>query len=367
MDQNFFYSLPGPLDVLPATGQIRAGDFQGFPEFVRRRGGDPRSILERHGIDPSTIADPDSHVDCKSFVETFEYCGTFFEDPLFGLRLARIQEPDVLGCVTALCRAAPTIREAICSFIDYISVAHSPGTALELVETDDMAELRYVARADIGLHDQSNYHGVLLTMKLLRQIGGRDFRPSYVTLTVAARRKDVSEIEDALGCRFRRASSNAIAFPARVLGQPVKNPNKLLFRLLSGYLDRVKAASRTTVVERVEDYVRGSLPSGSCSIERCARKLGMSERCLQLHMNEHGVRFANVLQQQRVKLAKGYLEQEDLSLDEVAYLLGYSEQSSFGRAFRRWTGSTPQSYRTQTSRRYVTARSRHIDEVGMIS
>jgi AraC-like DNA-binding protein len=62
------------------------------------------------------------------------------------------------------------------------------------------------------------------------------------------------------------------------------------------------------------------------------------------------VRFSNVLQQQRVELAKGYLEQEELSLDEVAYLLGYSEQSSFGRAFRRWTGSTPQSYRAQTSR-----------------
>jgi transcriptional regulator GlxA family with amidase domain len=62
-------------------------------------------------------------------------------------------------------------------------------------------------------------------------------------------------------------------------------------------------------------------------------------------MNEHGVKFSDVLQQERVKLAKGYLKQDELSLDDVAYLLGYAEQSSFGRAFRRWTGSTPQKYR----------------------
>lgn len=345
VDENFFYSLQGPLEALPVRGQIRAGNFQGFPEFVRRRGGDPRAILERHGMDPGTIADPDAHIDCKAFVDVFEYCGTFFDDPLFGLRLARLQEPDVLGCVIALCRAAPTFREAIRCFIDYIPVAHAPGAAMELVEGDEIAELRYPALTGIGFHDQSNYQGVQLAIKLLRQIGGRDFQPSYVTLTVAARRKDVCEIEDNLGCKFRRASSNAIAFPTRALARPVANPNRLLFRLLSGYLDRVKAAARTTIVQRVEDYVRGSLASGSCSIERCAKKLGTTERSLQLHMNEHGVKFSDVLQRERVKLAKSYLKQEELSLDDVAYLLGYAEQSSFGRAFRRWTGSTPQKYR----------------------
>jgi AraC-like DNA-binding protein len=229
--------------------------------------------------------------------------------------------------------------------MDYIPVAHAPGAAMELVEGDEIAELRYPALTGIGFHDQSNYQAVQLAMKLLRQIGGRDFQPSYVALTVAARRKDIAEIEDNLGCKFRRASSNAIAFPTRALARPVANPNRLLFRLLSGYLDRVKAAARTTIVQRVEDYVRGSLASGGCSIERCARKLGTTERSLQLNMNEHGVRFSDVLQRERVKLAKGYLQQEELSLDDVAYLLGYAEQSSFGRAFRRWTGCTPQKYR----------------------
>ncbi len=346
-DEDVFYSLPGPLDAMPAANQIRAGIFAGFPEFVRRRGRDPHWVLERHGIDPRTLADPDAHIDCKCFVDVFEYCSKLLDDPLFGLRLARVQEPDVLGSVIALCRAAPTFREAIRCFIDYMPPVHSPSTRLELVEGDEIVELRYPARTNVGIDGQSNYQTALLTMKLLRQIGGQDFRPSYVTLTVDAHRNDICEIEESLGCKFRRASdfTNAIAFPARTLGQTVASSSKLLFRLLSGYFDCVKAAARTTLVERVEDYVRGSLTSGSCSIERCAKKLGISERLLQLHISEHGVRFSDVLQQQRLNLAKSYLKQEELSLDEVARLLGYSEQSSFGRAFRRWTGWTPQSYR----------------------
>jgi AraC-like DNA-binding protein len=136
-----------------------------------------------------------------------------------------------------------------------------------------------------------------------------------------------------------------VAFPARALDRPVVNSNRLLFRLLIGYLNQVKTAARTTIVERVQDYLRGSLPSGECSIEHCARKLGIATRTLQLHLSEQEVRFSDILQRERIKLAMTYLRQEDLSLDEVAYSLGYSEQSSFGRAFRHWTGSTPQSYR----------------------
>lgn len=121
----------------------------------------------------------------------------------------------------------------------------------------------------------------------------------------------------------------------------------MLFKLLGGYLDRVKAASRTTIVQRVEDYIRGALSSGNCSIERCARKLGTSVRTLQSHLGDKQLKFSDILEQQRMALANGYLEEPQLSLDEVAALLGYSEQSSFGRAFKRWTGSTPQRFREE--------------------
>jgi len=335
---------------MPSERQMRTANFSSFSELTRHLGADPRRILEHHGIDPRALRDPDFYIDCKSLVDIFEYCSSSFNDSLFGLHLAQMQDPDVYGCVTALCRAASTVREGVQSFVNYMPVAHAPALAIQLVEGREVAELRWDVRADFGLNRQAMYQGVLLNVKLLRQIGGRHFQPNYVNLALDVRPRDLAELENHLGCPLRaRAQTNAIAFPVSALDQPVASANKLLYRLLGGYLDRVKAASRKSIVERVEDYVRGALPSGLCSIELCAKKMGSSVRTLQANLAEHGLKFSDILEQQRIELGKLYLEQPERTLDEVAALLGYSEQSSFGRAFKRWTGLTPQQYRKEHS------------------
>ncbi len=348
MGEKPFFGLDGPLDSMPTTGQMRIANLYAFPRLIRRLGADPAALLERHDIDPQNISDPEHFVDCKSFVELFEDCSNTFNDSLFGLQLAQMQNPDVFGCVAALCRSAATVRESITSFMDYIPVVHSPTTLLELVEGEKTAEIRWGLRTDLGLNRQANYQAVLLDMKLLRVVAGDAFRPSYVNLAVDARQKDIPELERALGCRFNPTKAdNAIAFPTAMLDQPVASANRTVFRLLGGYLEQVRNASRTSLSQRVEDYVRGSLSSGHCSIDNCARRLGLSVRTLQSHLGEQGLVFSDILEKQRFELARQYLAQPQLSLDDIAALLGYAEQSSFGRAFKRWSGRTPKLYRQQ--------------------
>lgn len=348
MSDGYFFSLDGPLDTMPVERQVRAGNLTGFGDLVRNLGGDPRRMLERHDIDPRAMRDPDSYVDSKAIVELFEDCSHAFNDSLFGLRLAHFQDPDVFGSVATLCRSASSFREALQCYATFIPVAHCPLVTLDLEEGREIAELRWHVHTDLGQTDQAQYKGALMNLKLLRQLAGPNFRPSYVNLTVDVRQKDLAEVESRFGCRFRgRSPSNVIAFPAATLDHPLASANRLLFRLLGGYLERVRAASRRSIVERVEDYVRGALSSGTCSIEQCARKLGSSVRTLQASLSDKGLRFSDILERHRIELAKSYLEKGDMTLDDVAAMLGYSEQSSFGRAFKRWTGSTPQRYRRQ--------------------
>jgi AraC-like DNA-binding protein len=348
MTDNYFFGLEGPLDSLPARRQMRTANLAGYPGLVRSLGADPIPLLERHEIDPLALRDPDHFVDCKSVVDLFEDSSAALNDPLFGLHLAQTQDPEVFGCIATLCRAAPTVRDAVNSFIEYIPVVHSPEARIELVETATAAELRWSVGADLGLNHQANYKAALLNLKFLQMVAGSGFRPTSVNLAVNARDRDVPELEKQFGCRFNKATGdNAIAFSAGVLDQPVTTANRLVFRLLGGYLEQVKAAARTTIADRVEDYVRGALPSGTCSIERCAIKLGVSVRTLQTHLAEDGVKFSDILEQQRFELAKTYLLQPHVSLDDIADMLGYAEQSSFGRAFKRWTGLTPKLYRQQ--------------------
>lgn len=343
-----FFHLDGPLDSIPAAGQMRTANLSGFPALVRRFGADPWIMLERNNIDPSVVRDPDNYIECKSMASLLEHCSTSLNSPLFGMQLAQIQDPDVYGCVTALCRAAPTVRDSLACFIDYLPLTHSPAPSLELVEGDQTSELRWYVPTDLGHNQQANYQAALLNLKLLHAVSGQGFQPSYVSLSVNARKKELYEIERLLGCRFHGvADTNAIAFPTYVLHQPVPSANRLLYKLLGGYLKKVKEEARGSVAERVEDYVRGALHSGNCSIERCAQKLNVSVRTLQASLSKHGLRFSDILEHQRIELAQGYLRAAQLSLDDVAANLGYAEQSSFGRAFKRWTGMTPKHYRRQ--------------------
>ncbi|MGL4566731.1 MAG: AraC family transcriptional regulator ligand-binding domain-containing protein, partial [Halioglobus sp.] len=168
MHNNDFYSLEGPLDSMPAGHQMRSANLAGFSALIRSMGADPMPLLERHGIDPLVIRDPDHFVDCRAVVELLEYSSTALKAPLFGVQLAQCQDPEVFGCVATLCRAAPTVRDAIASFINYIPIVHSPQAMLELVEDKETAEIRWRVGSDLGFNHQANYKAALLNLKLLR-------------------------------------------------------------------------------------------------------------------------------------------------------------------------------------------------------
>lgn len=344
--QDSFFSLDGPLDVAPVGGQVRAANFAGLAKMARSHGRDARGIVERHGMDAHVLVDPESLVAPQQVADTFEYCSTIFDDPLFGLRFGSMQDPEVFGCVTALCRSAPTVRAGIRCLIDFLPVVHAPDSEVLLIEGRDTAELTWMVNADMGVNDQANYQAAMLNLKLLQAIGGPAFKPSWISLSAEPRKSDLPEIENMLGCKvIRQASRNSVAFPVRALEQPVPSANRLLYKLLGSYLQRVKSAHSPSLVERVESFIRGSLASGGCSIERCAEKTGMSVRTLKSRLAGESVRFSEMVEKQRETLARAHLADRRLSLDEIADRLGYGEQTSFGRAFKRWTGMTPQQFR----------------------
>ncbi|WHO38623.1 AraC family transcriptional regulator ligand-binding domain-containing protein [Sphingobium sp. AP49] len=345
-EQDYFFGLEGPLEAVPAAGQMRAANLRGFSDYVRARGGAPRRILAQHGLDPLALADPDGHISCQQVAAMFEYCSLLFDDPLFGLHLAATQDADVFGSVTAVCRAAPDLRSAIASLIRYLPVAHSPEAQLDLVEQDGIAELRWAVRADVGFNDQANYQAMMLILLLLRNVSGPRFRPAWVQFSADASAHELVEIEALLGTAARpRAPGSAIGFSAALLDLPIGTANRLTYRLVGGYLGRLRLLNRADMAERARSYVRGALPAGSCTIERCADRLGLSVRTLQSRLAAHDLRFVDLVEEQREQLARIYLRQTPMPIDEVAERLGYAEQTSFGRAFKRWTGQTPRQFR----------------------
>ncbi|WP_170400869.1 helix-turn-helix domain-containing protein [Ruegeria arenilitoris] len=106
--------------------------------------------------------------------------------------------------------------------------------------------------------------------------------------------------------------------------------------------DRMAAQEPEVVfVSRVKNALREMLPSGEASIEAICEKMAISKRTLQRQLSEEGETFKKVLASTRLELSMHYLNEEDLSIEEISFLLAYREPNSFYRAFQRWTGKTP--------------------------
>ena len=95
---------------------------------------------------------------------------------------------------------------------------------------------------------------------------------------------------------------------------------------------------------RVECLLIPILPTGEAKVETIARKLGLSRQTLFRKLKAEGVTFEQVLDELRRKLALEYLNGKNVSVNETAYQLGFSDAAAFSRAFKRWTGASPRTF-----------------------
>ena len=155
-------------------------------------------------------------------------------------------------------------------------------------------------------------------------------------------------LERHFGCRVVfRAPRNAIVFRSADAARPFVTSNAELLAMLAPQLDEeLKQNKRQeTFRERVHSAIQKKLTGRRPRIQDVARELRVSSRSLQRHLQDSGSSFQRVLEEARRQLARHYLTNSMLELNEAAYLLGYEDVNSFVRAFRTWEGIPPAHWR----------------------
>lgn len=99
------------------------------------------------------------------------------------------------------------------------------------------------------------------------------------------------------------------------------------------------------IVQQVQTIILDNLPDGQITDSLIAQKMNMSERSLQRRLNEHDTTFRILLDTVREMVAKQYIKNPATRMNEIAFLLGFSEQSAFSRVFKKWIGTSPVKYR----------------------
>ena len=190
--------------------------------------------------------------------------------------------------------------------------------------------------------------GTTNLIRSLREMTKRRLTPVRVTFA-HPRNARIKEFERFFGCpvEFGRRA-NLIELSPTDLRVPIIEADKRLLDVLRSYCVEVLAKHRErppSLIERVERVVVDRLSNGEARIDIVAKELGMSSRTLSRALAKLGTSFNTVVAMLRKELAQKYLKQSDLSLKEIAFLLGYTDSSSFNHAFKRWTGNTPKQAR----------------------
>lgn len=270
------------------------------------------------------------------------------DDHSFPVRYGEAFRSDDMGALGFALKTAPTIRDAIGRLVRYILVLTNT-LEYELVDQPwgQVFALngRPHHRRGAALANECALAAVTST---LRQISGPRLIPREVTFRHAALSTADSHREF-FGCPVTFESpTDGLHLADPELSRRTVLADDGLSAYLLGQLDELRTqTSERSLIADVRGAVADSLPDGQPSKSQIARRLGMSERTLHRRLAEHGLTFQDLATQARREAAESLLRAGHHNVAEIAFLTGFSDQSAFTRAFKRWTGATPAAFRSQ--------------------
>jgi AraC-like DNA-binding protein len=338
------YSQPPPESPLLWTRGVAARETL---SYLDRRGIDAEPALSGAGISRRQLSRDDTGLSVASQYRFLELAATEANDQLLGLHVAAEMDLRSIGILFYLTGSARTVSEALENLARY-SRTTNEALVVEILQHKDQVILAIRRVQELEESHQQFFELLALWfIRTLHKETNRDFALSRVTFT-HARNADLREVHRLLRCPVDFAQGiDSWVLPQRVMDLPIVSGDSQLLRILTAHADDLLAErhSVTGLQSMVANQLAGLLPSGESRAAVVARQLGMSPRSLTRHLAEEGTTFGEILERLRQRLATRYLADDRMSVQQTAWLLGYSEVGAFNHAYKRWTGTAPRRTR----------------------
>ncbi|MFT3768091.1 MAG: AraC family transcriptional regulator [Minicystis sp.] len=325
---------------------VHAGAVRHLSSILEGAGLDPAPLLAEAGVGAADLADPDQRIAMDRYVALWRIAAPRFPSGSLGLTMGASFELNHGNLLTYMAAHSTTLGEAVQQAERYRHLVHEMLLPILDVEGGD-ALLRQPLHPGVSRLGALAEGIVATWVKSFSLYLGKEWWPREVWLQHDAPR-DLRPYDAAFRCpvRFGMPETRMIA-DREALDQPLSLANPRLRTYLEDQariqLDRLPREDG--LAARVRCLLVDELRGGDPSQDRIARRVALSPRTLQRRLKEEGVVFNDLLDEQRREMCERYLQDRSLSIQEIAFLLGYTERSSFYRAFRRWTGGTPQELR----------------------
>ena len=314
-------------------------------------GVETRDLVEGLGLDPDGPVDPALMVSSQDYYRFFAALAERDPDGLkLPLRIGAAMRSDEYGAFGLAWKSAPDLRGSYVRSERYGRVLGSAETYyLEPGPDGIFYNLDKSGDGSLGML-LSNEASLSAVMTISQEVSTAPFRPLGVFFKHPPR-GETSVYEAHFDCPVHfKSPRDAILVSEEMLD----TPNKLGDATIAQFFDRHLETELTTLEDDagleqlVRKAVSQALSEGVPTLTEIASELGMSARTLQRRLSDKGYSFQSLVDLARRDLSQHLLSDTNYSLAEVAFLTGFSEQSSFTRAFKRWAGQTPRSYRIST-------------------
>ena len=329
-----------------------AAGYEAASRVLKRYQIDARQVFEAAGVDPHLFDDPDSRLRLNAIKALWHQCERLTSNVCFAFEAGMAVVPANLHALGFAWLASRNLREALERLSRYQRLL---STALSVRVEEAGDELHLVISAAAGWPQQALDVATTGVVALCRDITYEEFKPLRVEMT-----RDEPNCTKLLaryfGCPvLYRAERTLIAFRREQTEKFLPRQNPSVARASDDVaLKYIAQMDREDVLSRAKVSLIDMLSNGEPTRTALAQRLHMSERTLARRLNDRALSFRGLLDGVRKELALGYIDQARYAVTDIAYLLGFSDQSNFARSFRRWTGSTPSKYRSAKKKRYET-------------
>jgi AraC-like DNA-binding protein len=313
-----------------------------------------QAFLQKEGVSFPDIDEalsrhtPGSRMPLEEWWSWLDLLDTRLQRPALGLQIGaclQLEHAGALGYLSSSCR---TLAEVMQRYERFQRLLYD-GAHSMLVAGDGWVGLRWMEGYDrvSPRSDEVLFAGMMTFMRMLVDTEGRRYKPAFIEFCWPAP-ENTQVYKEFFGAPVRFGQAfNTVATPLESLAWPValRHPRARIGAEAQAEAMLGQLGSMETFLEKLQRVLTRALHEGEPTLEAMASAMAMSIRTFQRRLSEKHLTFRDVLQQTRLVLARHYLADPRLALNEISFLLGYSEQSAFQRAFRDWTGETPQQAR----------------------
>jgi AraC-like DNA-binding protein len=314
--------------------------------LIELHGLDAQQLLKDLGVGAETLRDVQARIPVRLADQAFEMAMQRIPDPAFALRACECWHPSNLGTMGYAWLSSRTLHTGLKRMERFSRIIGDDFSYEVLEDEEGLHFTHYNGHSDAAVGYAMTDFTLSIIFDMCRKNVGTQLNAKGLSLK-RPMPADPAPWETFFGCAVQfGADKDSFLLDAAVANAPLPTANIPMANTFDAILtEQFSHLIHDDVISRCKAYMLEELTSGPPSAESAALHLGLSHRSLQRRLAEMGFTYQRLLDQTRHELALSYLDDATKSVTEVAFLLGFSEQSAFTRAFKRWSGTSPSGYR----------------------